>query len=74
MNEHNKNQESQTGQDHIEVQHVHKPYWKRIHHTWSFWIFMILMFAGIMYYIMSVDFAFAPISYWKQQSVNKKTP
>jgi len=38
----------------------HRPYWKRIHHSWIFWVFLFLMFAGIIYYIMSVDFAFAP--------------
>ncbi len=38
----------------------HKPHWKRIHHTWSFWIFLVLMLTAILYYIMTVDFAFAP--------------
>jgi hypothetical protein len=47
-------------QDHIEVQHEHLPRWKRVHHTWWFWIFLVLMLVGIIYYIMSVDFAFAP--------------
>ena len=37
-----------------------RPRLKRIHHTWAFWIFLFLMFVGIIYYIMSVDFAFAP--------------
>ena len=42
------------------TQNHHRPYWKRIHHTWYFWVFMFLTFASIMYYIISVDFAFAP--------------
>jgi hypothetical protein len=37
-----------------------RPYWKRMHHSFIFWVFLILMFAGITYYIMSVNFAFAP--------------
>jgi len=38
----------------------HRPYWNDLHHSWLFWVFVVLMFAGIIYYIMSVDFAFAP--------------
>ena len=34
--------------------------WKQMHHTWAFWIFLLLMFVAIIYYIVSVDFAFAP--------------
>lgn len=41
--------------------HDKKPRWKRIHHTWGFWIFLLLMFAAILYYIYSVNFAFAPL-------------
>jgi flagellar biosynthesis/type III secretory pathway M-ring protein FliF/YscJ len=49
-----------------------RPYWKQIHHTWLFWVFLFLMFAGIIYYIMSVDFAFAPHKQMKQSSENTK--
>jgi hypothetical protein len=38
----------------------HRPFWTGIHHSWLFWVFVVLMFGGIVYYIMSVDFAFAP--------------
>ena len=34
-----------------------KPYWKRIHHSWIFLVFLILMLVGIMYYVMTVDFS-----------------
>jgi multidrug efflux pump subunit AcrB len=57
-NEHNHLQEEI--QDHIAPQYSHMQRWKRIHHTWSFWVFLFLMFVAIMYYITSVDFAFAP--------------
>jgi hypothetical protein len=42
------------------VHHEHRPYWKRMHHTWSFWIFLFLMLAGITYYIISLNFSLAP--------------
>jgi uncharacterized iron-regulated membrane protein len=38
----------------------HRPYWTRIHHSVGFWIFLFLMLIGILYYIITVDFAFAP--------------
>lgn len=34
--------------------------WRRIHHSWIFWAFWILMLAGIAYYIISVGFTFTP--------------
>jgi hypothetical protein len=57
-NDHNNNPEE--GQDYILVHHEHRPYWKRMHHTWSFWIFLFLMLAAITYYIVSVNFSLAP--------------
>jgi hypothetical protein len=38
----------------------HRPFWTGIHHSWIFWVFVALMFAGITYYVVTVDFAFAP--------------
>ena len=74
MNEHEHNQHQPEGQDHTKVSHDHKFFWKRIHHSWIFWVFLFLMFLGIVYYIMSVDFAFAPHKQIKQQSENNSTP
>jgi hypothetical protein len=71
-NEHN--QHLQEGQDHIMVHHEHKPYWKRVHHSWIFWVFLFLMLVGIIYYAMTVDFAFAPHRQLKQPSENNRTP
>jgi len=57
-NEHNQHQEET--QEQIVPQNSRQPRWKRIHHSWIFWIFLFLMFVAIMYYITSVDFAFSP--------------
>ena len=35
-------------------------HWKLIHHSWVFWIFLLLMIVAIIYYIISANFAFAP--------------
>jgi len=72
MNENEHTYHQHEAQDRIIPHQDHKPYWKRIHHTWSFWIFLFLMFVGILYYIVSVDFAFAPQQQMKQPSENSR--
>jgi len=57
-NEHNQHQEETQNQ--ILPPKSRQPRWKRIHHSWIFWIFLFLMFVAILYYVTSVDFAFAP--------------
>ncbi len=42
MNEDKKNSSNHDLQDHIEPEHNHSPRWKRVHHTWWFWIFLVL--------------------------------
>ena len=60
MNKNNDKNNQLIRQEFNSIHPDHKPRWKRIHHTWSFWIFLFLMLVAILYYIMSVDFAFAP--------------
>ena len=71
MKEH-KHQHLDEGLDHTQIQHNHKPYWKQIHHTWYFWVFLFLMLASILYYVMSVDFALAPHRQLKPSSENSR--
>ena len=35
----------------------HRPYWKRAHRSWSFWIAIFLMLAAMLIYVMSDDLA-----------------
>ena len=51
----------------------HRSSWKRIHHSPGFWIFLFLMLVAIGYYIMTVDFAFAPHPQTTQPAGNHKT-
>jgi hypothetical protein len=51
-----------------------KPYWKRMHRSFGFWITVFLMFIAIMYYILSVDFAYAPSTQSKQTPESKMVP
>ena len=74
MKEDKKSNSNHDLQDHIEAEHTHEPKWKRVHHTWWFWIFLVLMLAGILYYVMTVDFAFAPHKQMEQKMENNSTP
>ncbi|MFZ4414411.1 MAG: hypothetical protein ACOYOV_15105 [Bacteroidales bacterium] len=60
ININGKEQPSQDWQDHFTGHHLNKGSWRRIHHSWIFWIFFILTLSAIGYYVISVDFAFAP--------------
>jgi hypothetical protein len=33
----------------------HRPYWKRAHHDWRFWVFLVLMIVAMVVYIVSQD-------------------
>jgi len=44
----------------IKQSHRHRPYWKRAHTDWRFWIGVFLMFAAMIYYVMSIDLAMRP--------------
>jgi hypothetical protein len=35
----------------------HRPYWKRAHRDWKFWIVMLFMIALMIFYTMSDNFA-----------------
>lgn len=60
ININGKNQPLQNWQDHFTGHHLNKNSWRKIHHSWVFWVFFILTLSAIAYYVMSVDFAFAP--------------
>ena len=57
----NKQHQISEGQDYILVSAERKPYWKRMHHSWIFWVFLTLMLAGIFYYILTIEFSLAPL-------------
>lgn len=38
-----------------------RPYWKRAHHDWRFWVGMFFMFAAIAIYVMSDDLSLLPL-------------
>lgn len=61
-------------QHRIEPEQNNAPRWKRAHHSIWFWIFLLLMIAGITYYVMSLNFALAPQKQVKQPIENTVAP
>jgi len=43
-----------------------RPYWKRAHRDWRFWVGLVFMFAAISIYVMSEDLAWMPRSQPRQ--------
>lgn len=37
-----------------------RPYWRRAHHDWRFWLAMVLMSAAIATYVLTQDLRFVP--------------
>ena len=48
------------GPDGDSVHQGHRPYWKRAHHDWKFWVALFLMLAAMIIYVMSDDLALRP--------------
>ena len=42
------------------LHHDSRPYWRRAHHDWRFWIGLVLMLAAISIYVLSEHLAFLP--------------
>ena len=46
---------------HHEV-HPHRPYWKRAHTDWRFWVAVFFIFAALGIYVVTVDLSLVPRS------------
>ena len=56
--------------------HHHRPYWKRAHRDWKFWIVILFMIALMIFYTMSDNFALRGRGNagQSQQSVHQQMP
>lgn len=50
------------GSSHLHVHHDQRPYWRRAHHDWRFWVGLVLMLTAITVYVVSDNLAFLPRS------------
>jgi hypothetical protein len=44
---------------HHEV-HVHRPYWRRAHRDWRFWVGVLFIALALVIYISTVDLSMVP--------------
>jgi len=57
----NKQSYNLRGESYSDNEHkMQRPYWKRAHHDWRFWIALLLMIAAMVVYVVSEDFAWLP--------------
>ena len=52
--------------EHVSVHHDHRPYWKRAHRDWRFWVGVILMLAAMSMFVMNRDLPWLPRSQPRQ--------
>ena len=50
----------QQGPHHDGIHHEHRPYWKRAHRDWRFWIAVIFITLALFIYVTSVDLSMVP--------------
>jgi hypothetical protein len=74
MDEHEHSQHLQEGHDHSKDHHSPWHRLKRIHHSWIFWIFLLLMLAAITFYIMSDNFSLVPHNQMKEPIESPAAP
>ena len=60
MNDGKQSHNSHGESDSDSVRKMQRPYWKRAHHDWRFWIALLLMIAAMIVYVVSEDFAWLP--------------
>ena len=60
MNDHPHSDGAHGGPNPDGLHQVHRPYWKRAHHDWRFWVAAIFIFAAMTFYVMTVEFSVAP--------------
>ena len=41
--------------DHEHRDHSHRPRWKRVHHSWIFWVAVFLMLLAMITYVATGD-------------------
>ena len=48
--------------------HSHRPHWKRVHHSWIFWVAVFLMLLAMITYVMTGDLS------WGLRRQSKQPP
>jgi len=49
-----------TNPEHEMNHHEPKPYWRRAHTDWKFWVALVFLAVAITVYVMTVDLSLVP--------------
>ena len=49
-----------TNPEHEKNHHPPKPYWRRAHTDWKFWVGVVALAVAITIYVMTVDLSMVP--------------
>ena len=49
-----------TNPEHEKNHHPPKPYWRRAHTDWKFWVAVVALAVAITIYVMTVDLSMVP--------------
>ena len=60
MSESNYGSDGNEGERRQRVSHHDPPKWKRLHHSWLFWVGMVFVSAAIAIYVLSDNLALLP--------------
>ena len=62
-------------QDQKPIESINNPKfnWSRMHHSWIFWVFFLLMLLAIGFYITSVSFSTVPEKQLEKASGHSRT-
>ena len=66
MNENDQSHHSHQEPEIDSAHHDHRPYWKRAHRDWRFWVGVILMLAAMSMFVMNRDLPWLPRSQPRQ--------
>jgi anti-sigma-K factor RskA len=55
-----KRERVQHEEPHGTAESPHRPYWKRMHRSWFFWVAAVAMLAAMVIYVMSIGLVFRP--------------
>jgi hypothetical protein len=64
--EHNHKREDEPYRESVE--HGHRPYWRRAHHDWRFWVGLVSMLTAITFFIMTNNLSMLPRFHSHSQS------
>jgi hypothetical protein len=51
--------------------HVPRPYWKRAHRDWRFWIAVFFVFSALAIYVLSDDLGLVPRGHPQLDALHK---